>query len=322
MLHRDIPLPMKVARDFFTDEVEEMIVDSPEAFDSIFEDCEFLSPLQRASLELHKGPEPLFDKYDIEKQIERALSRKIWLDSGGYVFFDKTEAMHCIDVNSGRFSGGSDLEETVFRVNMEAAGEIARQIRLRNLSGMLIIDFIDMETSGHKSQVLKKLRDVFRGDRSKPNIYDFSELGLVQITRRRTNASLNETLKEVCPCCNGDARVFSVSSVCNRIKNDAVEQANRYETSKLIITAHKRVTDHLKGHENRDIKDLEKRINRKIILKSLVGFDLSNYIIEPVLEKVQNKQSQNKKVKNNQKKSETKDEQNDENSTKQAETPS
>lgn len=312
MLHRDIPLPMKVARDFFNDEVEEMIVDSPEAFDSIFEDCEFLSPLQRASLELHKGPESLFDKYDIEKQIERALSRKIWLNSGGYVFFDKTEAMHCIDVNSGRFSGGADLEETVFRVNMEAATEIARQIRLRNLSGMLIIDFIDMETSAHRSQVLKRLKDGFRGDRDKPNIFNFSELGLVQITRRRTNATLDETLKEVCPCCNGDAKVFSVTSVCNKIKNDAVEQANRYETSKLVITAHKRITDHLKGHRNQDIKDLEKKTNRKIILKSLVGFDLTNYSIEPLLEK-----PQNKKVKNSQNKSEAKDKQNGENSNKQ-----
>ncbi|MBU1106305.1 MAG: Rne/Rng family ribonuclease [Candidatus Riflebacteria bacterium] len=289
MLHRDIPLPMKIARDFFSDDVEEMIIDSEEAYRSIMEDCEFLTPLQRASLELYKGSEPLFDKFGIEKEIERALSRKIWLESGGYIFIDKTEAMYCIDVNSGRFSGGSDLEETVFRVNLEAAREIARQIRLRNLSGMIIIDFIDMEAPSHRSQVLKSLREYFRGDRNKPNVLDFSELGLVQMTRRRTSSSLDEIRKEECPCCQGAGKVVSSGTVANTIRKQLSEEAKRYQTEKITISAHRTVIDRLRGRDNRDLKDLEQATRRKLILKPLNGFDIDSFKIEPVMERSNNR---------------------------------
>lgn len=284
MLHRDIPLPLKVARDFFSDDVEEMIIDSEEAFRSIMEDCEFLTPLQRASLELYKGSEPIFEKYGIEKEIERALSRKIWLESGGYLFFDKTEAMHCIDINSGRFSGGSDLEETVFRVNLEAAREIARQIRLRNLSGMIIIDFIDMEAPSHRSQVLKTLRECFKGDRSKPNILDFSELGLVQMTRRRTAASLDEIRKEVCPCCHGTGKTVSAGNLANSIRKQLLEEVKRYQTDRFVINAHNSVSELLRGRNSADLKELEQITGKKLILKTQNGLDIENWKIEPVME--------------------------------------
>ena len=286
MLHRDIPLTMKIARDFFSDDVEEMIIDSEEAYRSIMEDCEFLTPLQRASLELYKGSEPLFDKYGIEKEIEKALSRKIWLESGGYIFIDKTEAMYCIDVNSGRFSGGSDLEETVFRVNLEAAREIARQIRLRNLSGMIIIDFIDMEAPSHRSQVLKALREYFRGDRNKPNVLDFSELGLVQMTRRRTSSSLDEIRKEECPCCHGAGKIVSAGTVANSIRKQLLEEARRYQTDKLIVNAHRVVIDLLRGRDSRDLRELEQTLHRKLILKPQNGFDIESFKIEPVMERI------------------------------------
>jgi len=285
MLHRDIPLPMKVARDFFTDDVEEMILDSEEAYKTIIEDCEFLTPLQRASLELYKDKIPIFEKFGIEKEIERALSRKIWLDSGSYIFIDKTEAMYCIDVNSGRFSGGSDLEETVFRVNLEAAKEIARQIRLRNLSGMIIIDFIDMEAPSHRAQVLKTLREGFKGDRNKPNVLDFSELGLVQMTRRRTSASLDEIRKAPCPCCNGAGKTLSTGTIANQLRNSLIEEAKRYQTEKFIINAHRTVIDSLRGRDNSGIRELENLIKRKLILKPANSLDLESYKIEPVLER-------------------------------------
>ncbi len=285
MLHRDIPLPMKVARDFFTDDVEEMILDSEEAYKTIIEDCEFLTPLQRASLELYKDKIPIFEKFGIEKEIERALSRKIWLDSGSYIFIDKTEAMYCIDVNSGRFSGGSDLEETVFRVNLEAAKEIARQIRLRNLSGMIIIDFIDMEAPSHRAQVLKTLREGFKGDRNKPNVLDFSELGLVQMTRRRTSASLDEIRKAPCPCCNGAGKTLSTGTIANQLRNSLIEEAKRYQTEKFIVNAHRTVIDSLRGRDNSGIRELENLIKRKLILKPANSLDLESYKIEPVLER-------------------------------------
>lgn len=289
MLHRDIPLPMKVARDFFSDDVDEMVIDSEEAYRSIMDDCEFLTPLQRASLELYKGKEPLFEKFGIEKEIEKALSRKIWLDSGGYLFIDKTEAMYCIDVNSGRFSGGSDLEETVFRLNLEAAREIARQIRLRNLSGMIIIDFIDMEAPSHRSQVLKTLRECFKGDRNKPNILDFSELGLVQMTRRRSAASLDEIRKELCPCCQGAGKIVSSANIANSIRKQLMEECKRYQTDRMVIIAHQHVVNLLRGRDGRDLRDLERETGRKLILKPQNGFDLESWKIEPVLERTGNK---------------------------------
>lgn len=289
MLHRDIPLPLKVARDFFSDDVEEMIIDSEEAFRSIMEDCEFLTPLQRASLERYKGKEPLFEKYGIEKEIGRALSRKIWLESGGYLFFDKTEAMYCIDVNSGRFSGGSDLEETVFRVNLEAAREVARQVRIRNLSGMIIIDFIDMEAHSHRSQVLKTLRECFKGDRNKPNILDFSELGLVQMTRRRTAASLDEIRKEVCPCCHGTGKTVSASNLANSIRKQLLEEVKRYQTDRFAISAHRSVSDLLRGRDGKDLKELEQISGKKLILKPQNGLDVENWKVEPVMEQASKK---------------------------------
>lgn len=285
MLHRDIPLPMKVARDFFTDDIEEMIIDSEEAYKTIIEDCEFLSPLQRASLELYKDKTPIFEKFGIEKEIERALARKIWLDSGSYIFIDKTEAMYCIDVNSGRFSGGSDLEETVFKVNLEAAREIARQIRLRNLSGMIIIDFIDMEAPSHRAQVLKTLREGFKGDRNKPNILDFSELGLVQMTRRRTSASLDEIRKAICPCCQGAGKTLSAATVANQIRAGLIDEAKRYQTDRIILNAHRMVIDHLRGKDNSGIRELENQLRRKLILKPASSFDIETFKIEPVMER-------------------------------------
>ncbi|OGK10409.1 MAG: hypothetical protein A2W80_16485 [Candidatus Riflebacteria bacterium GWC2_50_8] len=289
MLHRDIPLTMKLARDFFSDDVEEMIIDSEEAYRSIMEDCEFLTPLQRASMELYKGKEPLFEKFGIEKEIERALARKLWLESGGYLFFDKTEAMHCIDVNSGRFSGGSDLEETVFRVNLEAAREIARQIRLRNLSGMIIIDFIDMEAPSHRAQVLKTLREHFKGDRNKPNILDFSELGLVQMTRRRTASSLDEIRKEVCPCCQGAGKIISAANIANSIRKQLSDEVRRYQTDKFIINAHRMVIDLLRGRDSLELKELERATACKLILKPQNGLDIETWKIEPVLERTSKK---------------------------------
>ncbi len=284
ILHRDMPLPLKVARDFFDDSIDEMIIDNEEAYKSILEDCDFLSPLQRASLELYKGEQPLFEKYEIEKEIEKALSRKVWMNNGGYLYFDKTEAMYCIDVNSGRFSGGADLEETVFKVNMEAAREIAKQVRLRNLSGMIIIDFIDMETASHRNQVLKALREGFKGDRNKPNILDFSELGLVQMTRRRTSASLDEIRKEVCPCCHGAGKTLSNQTMANIIRTNILEEAKRYETEKIVINAHKCVLDVIRGKKNEGLAALQEKCGRELILRPTDCLETEYFKIEPVIE--------------------------------------
>jgi ribonuclease G len=280
MLHRDIPLPMKVARDYFTDDVEEMIIDSEEAYMSIVEDCEFLTPMQRASLELYKDKTPIFEKYGIEKDIQKAFSRKIWLDSGGYIFIDKTEAMYCIDVNSGRFSSSNGLEETVFKVNLEAAKEIARQIRLRNLAGMIIVDFIDMQSYSHRAQVLKAFKEGFRGDRNRPYILDFSDLGLVQMTRRRTAASLDEIRKASCPCCSGHGKILSLRSIANDLMTELTLESRKHGIDEFTIQAHKSVIELMKS--NKEISELEKTLDKKLTFITNEGLNVENYSITPV----------------------------------------
>jgi ribonuclease G len=283
LLHRDMPLPLKLARDYFTDDVEQMLIDSEEEYRNIQEMCDFLSPLQRASLELHQGPVSLFEQFGIEREISSALQRKIWLDSGGYLYIDRTEAMTCIDVNSGRFSGGADLEETVFKLNLEAAGVIARQIRLRNLAGMIILDFIDMEQPKHRAAVLKALKDGLRNDRNRPHIVDFSELGLVQMTRRRTSLCLDEILKEPCPCCQGSGQTLSLSTLANRIRLEVLGLAQRFETPAISIVAHQRLVDFWREQGSARLKELESRCGRTLALVAERGLNLSDYRVEPIL---------------------------------------
>ncbi|NLI79496.1 MAG: Rne/Rng family ribonuclease [Candidatus Riflebacteria bacterium] len=283
LVHRDISLPMKLVRDYLNDDVDRMIVDSREDYQEILESCDFLSPLQRAALELYDGKEPVFEAFGIEKEIATALDAKVWLDSGGYLIFDKTEAMNTIDVNSGRFSGGADLEETVTKVNLEAAKVVARQIRLRNLAGIIIIDFIDMHDAKNRQKVLKAFRDAFKGDRNRPHILDFSELGLVQMTRKRTAASLEETLREKCPCCEGRGKTLAVATLANQIRRQVLHEAERIEGKTITVRAHERVVEFLRAHHDQRLKELEKRCNRTIHLHAEKGLALEACKVEAKL---------------------------------------
>ncbi|MBI3038245.1 Rne/Rng family ribonuclease [bacterium] len=283
LIHQDLSLPMKLVRDFFTDDVSKFVIDSAEEYKSILEVCDFLSPLQRASMELYEGDVPLFEKFGIENEIKNALQKKLWLKSGGYIFLERTEALVSIDVNSGRFSGGSGLEETVFRVNMEAAKEIARQVRIRNLAGVIVIDFIDMENPKHRDQVVKSLREAFKGDRNRPHILDISELGLVQMTRRRTSHSIEEILKSECPRCGGDGVTLSVSTIANRIRKTVLEDAKRFDTEKIIVTGHPEVVFFFKEDEEFRLKELAARANREVIFVEDKTCSIEAFKIEPVL---------------------------------------
>lgn len=283
LVHRDIPLPLKLARDFFSDNVEELFIDSEDEYRNILDMCDFLTPLQRASMEVYRDPVPLFEKHGIEHEIRNAIQRKVWLESGGYVYFDRTEALTTIDVNSGRFSGGQNLEETVFKVNLEAARVIARQIRLRNLSGMLIIDFIDMEDRTHKQKVLRALKDGFRTDRNRPYVIDFSELGLVQMTRRRTSFSLDEIMKTTCPCCQGNGTTLSVPTLGNMIRHEVLQTAKTFEGTTIRITAHPTVIEFFRANREMRLKELERRVQRRLEFSPGKPYDLEGYQITPVL---------------------------------------
>ncbi|MBF0406345.1 MAG: Rne/Rng family ribonuclease [Candidatus Riflebacteria bacterium] len=283
MIHRDISLPLKMARDFFTDDIDKFIIDSPDEYKNILEFGDFLSPLQRASFELFQSQIPIFEEFGIEEEIQNALRPKVSLPSGGSIVIERTEALVAIDVNSGKFSGGVGLEETVTRVNLEAAKEIARQIRLRNLAGMIVIDFIDMEDPKHRQTVYKTLRECFKGDRNRPNIIEMSELGLIQMTRKRTSQSLVEILKTPCPCCSGNGYVFSTISVANKIRTQVINDARSFECDSLSITAHHNVIDFFTANNNWHLSELEKRVKRKLFAKANPEYMFDTFKVEPVL---------------------------------------
>lgn len=280
MLHRDIPLPLKIVREYFNDDVDRCIIDSEDAYRNILDMCDFLSPLQRAGLEMYKGPAPIFEAYGIDREIENALQQKIVMESGASLIIERTEALSTIDVNSGRFAGGIDLEETAFKVNLEAAKEIARQIRLRNLAGMIVIDFIDMSDAKHRAKVLKAFREAMRNDRNRPHILDFSELGLVQMTRRRTSHTLEEILKSPCPCCGGRRMTLSLTTLVNRIRMKVLEEAARFDTPTITVRAHQQVIDALRGPGEARQKELEQRCGRTLVLQSVYGLDIETFTVD------------------------------------------
>jgi ribonuclease G len=283
LIYRDLSLPLKLVRDYFTDEVERFIVDSQEEYKYILDFCDFLTPLQRASLELYTGPEPLFDSFGIEKEIQQATQRKIWLSSGGYLIIEQTEALVTIDVNSGRFAGGKDLEATVFKVNLEAAVEVARQVRLRNLAGMIVIDFIDLDNRRHRTQVLNILKESFKGDRNRPAIEKMSDLGLVQMTRKRTSHSLQEMLMAPCPCCSGFGRILSPLTLAQNIRREVMAVSRRFQSERIRITAQKEVIDALCGKDDWGRKDLEERSGRGLDFVSLQDSNLEFLKVEPII---------------------------------------
>jgi len=280
LLHRDIPLPLKIVREYFNDDVDRCIIDSEEAYRNVLDMCDFLSPLQRAGLEIYKGPAPIFEAYGIDHEIENALQPKIVMESGASLIIERTEALSTIDVNSGRFAGGIDLEETAFKVNLEAAKEIARQIRLRNLAGMIVIDFIDMSDAKHRAKVLKAFREAMRNDRNRPHILDFSELGLVQMTRRRTSHTLEEILKSPCPCCGGRRMTLSLTTLVNRIRTKVLEEAARFETPAVTVRAHQQVIYALRGPGESRLKELEQRCGRSHNLQATYGLDLETFTVD------------------------------------------
>lgn len=283
IVYKDLSLTFKVIRDLLDDTVDKILIDNKEELHDILETCDFLSPLQRASFELYEETVPIFEKFGIETEIQQALASKVWLDNGAYIIFEKTEAMVTVDVNSGRFGKGSGIEDTIFQVNLEAAKEIARQIRLRNLSGIIVIDFIDMQDPKNKQKVLKTLIEGFKGDRNKPYVYDFSELGLVQMTRKRTSASLEELLMQTCPACKGRGKILSMQAVANYIRRGLLDEVQRYDCRTFLVKANKKVVEYFDEDNSKRIFELERMTKRRIVFKSCPELEIDQWQIVPQL---------------------------------------
>ncbi len=266
-LHEDLPLALRALRDLFSDDFERIRIDSSETYQKAVQFAEEFIPECVPLLEHYKGERPLFDLFSVEDEINKALDRKVGLKSGGYLVFDQTEAMTTVDVNTGGFVGNKNLEETIFKTNLEAAQAIARQLRVRNLGGIIILDFIDMEEEEHRDQVLRTLEKAMLPDRARHNICGVSELGLVEMTRKRTRESLEHILCEPCPCCEGKGYAKSAESVCYEIFREILREAKQYETTQFLVLASQDIIDRFNDEDSTNLAELEQFIEKPILFK-------------------------------------------------------
>jgi ribonuclease G len=234
-------------------------------------------PESEAKVQLYTGPRPIFDLYSIDEEVGRALERKVPLKSGGYLMLDQTEAMTTIDVNTGAFVGHRNLEDTIFRTNLEAAVAIARQLRLRNLGGIIIVDFIDMQDPEHRNQVLAALGQATTGDNARMRISSVSSLGLVEITRKRTRESLEHMMCRACPTCEGRGFVKTAETVAYDIFRDILRQARQFSFNELLVLAHEDVIDLLLDEESTALAELEVTTGKPIRLQAEARYSVDQY---------------------------------------------
>lgn len=265
LIYSDLDLAFRSVRDFMGHDVERLIIDSREEYERVKEFAgAYFSILDR--IEMYEGKEPIFDAFGIELDISRALGRRVWLKSGGYIVIDQTEAMTVIDVNTGKFVGKESLEDTILKTNLEAVKEIAYQIRLRNLGGIIIIDFIDMEKLENREKVSNAFADAMKKDRAKNTIYNLSELGIIQMTRKRVRESLGRVLCEQCPYCEGKGFVKSARTVAYEIFRK-LKKMNLPADTAVMIKANPSVADLLSDEERLGIEDIENIYGIKVIVK-------------------------------------------------------
>ncbi|MGO8976059.1 MAG: ribonuclease G [Steroidobacteraceae bacterium] len=277
LVHADLPLHLRILRDLLSPDVDRVIVDQGNAYREMQEFAGTFMPDSLSRIELHADARPLFEVQHVEEEIQKALDRKVTLKSGGYLIIDQTEAMTTIDVNTGAFVGHRNLEETIFRTNLEAAVAIARQLRLRNLGGIIIIDFIDMEESEHRRQVIQALEKALDSDHVKTNISSVSPLGLVEMTRKRTRESLEHVLCRACPTCEGRGFVKTAETVCYEVFREIMRQARQFECQQLMVLAHQDVIERLLDEESASLGELELIIGKSIRLQTEALYSFDQY---------------------------------------------
>ena len=268
LVHEDLPLWLRVLRDLLSTEMERVLIDSEQAFARMQEFAAMFIPQMLPMIEHYKGKRPIFDLHNIEDEIQRALDRKVPLKSGGYLMIDQTEAMTTVDVNTGAYVGHRNLEETIFRTNLEASVAIARQLRLRNLGGIIIIDFIDMVEVDHREQVMQELERALQRDPARSQVMEVSALGLVEMTRKRTRESLERMLCEPCPICEGRGFIKTAETVCYEIFREIVRQHRQFEFQELMVMAHQDVVERLLDEESASLAELEEFTGKPIRLQT------------------------------------------------------
>jgi ribonuclease G len=272
LLHEDLPLQLRTVRDLARPAVHRILVDSEVCYQTLSAFCRSYVPEVAAKLELYRGERPLFELHGVEDDIRRALERRVDLASGGYLIIDQTEAMTTIDVNTGSFVGRHDHAETVLKTNLEAAVALARQLRLRNLGGIIIVDFIDMETVDHRQQVQRTLEALLQRDPARSQVSGVSELGLIEMTRKRTRDSLQRLLCEECPACDGRGSVKTAETVCYDIFRAITRSARAAENTSLLVLAAQAVVDRLQQDAPAHLADLSALTGKTISLRAEPGY--------------------------------------------------
>ncbi|GAA0856562.1 ribonuclease G [Aliiglaciecola litoralis] len=264
VLYEDLPLARRVLRDFVGTELDRIRIDSKLSFQELKHFTQEYVPELNKLLEYYQGERPIFDLYDVENEAQRSLERRVDLKSGGYLIIDQTEAMTTIDINTGAFVGHRNLEETIFNTNIEATQAIARQLRLRNLGGMILIDFIDMSVEDHKRRVMHSLEVATSKDRAKTNIHGFTSLGLIEMTRKRTRESLEHILCGECPVCKGRGSIKTVETICFEVMREIVRVNRAYDADKFVVYASPAVAEALLGEESHMLAELEVFVSKQI----------------------------------------------------------
>jgi len=281
LVHSDLELPLRVLRDVADQEISKVQVDLESVFDKMREFSRVFIPEMLSKLELYEGERPVFDLHGVEDEIQKALDRKVLLKSGGHLVIDQTEAMTTIDVNTGGFVGHRNLEETIFKTHLEAAVTIARQLRLRNLGGIIILDFIDMEDDTHKSRVLEALQRALETDNARTRVCDVSSLGLVEMTRKRTRESLENMLCEPCPTCLGRGRVKTSETVCHEIFREIVRHTSQFDFQKILVLAHPEVIETMLDDESSSFAELESMTGSPIRLQAEALYSQEQFDVVP-----------------------------------------
>ncbi len=279
LVYQELDIILRAVRDLFTKEIDRLIIDSPSEHRKVVDFIQSFMPSLRTVVELHEGDEPVFDAYGIEMEVQRALGKKVWLKSGGYIVIEATEALTAVDVNTGRYVGKHNLEETILKTNLEAVKEIAFQLRLRNIGGIIIIDFIDMEKEANRERVFNTLKEAMRKDKSKANILHMSELGLIEMTRKRTKESIGRVLCDRCFYCEGEGRLKSKQTICYEILREMERERREYYGKDVAVTAHPEVAGRFCDEERAHLESVEERLQARIQVKGAPGFHLEQYEI-------------------------------------------
>ena len=277
LIHQDLPLSIRTLRDLYREEIEKIRVDSRETFHRLIKFAEDFVPEIVPMIELYTGERPVFDIYNVEDEILKALDRKVNLKSGGHLVFDQTESMTTVDVNTGGYVGERNLEETIFKTNLEATRAIARQLRLRNLGGIIIIDFIDMHSNGHKEQVLHALEKNLEKDHAKTNMTEVSTLGLVEMTRKRTRESLEHILCEPCTTCGGRGVLKTPESICLEIFREIIREVRQYDVKNLLVLASNEVVEMFLDEEADSLSELEAFVGVRIKFRAEAEYNQEQY---------------------------------------------